>query len=337
MVEVVREAYPDPTAESGDWVVRGHEGGGADAEAGDAGRDQGRPEAGGLRAGPAVAAFGDAGVEAALGPDLPDGRMEGLIPRPAARSVSASTTSPDGGSKGFPPPPGGFTGLFAVRQGDAVLRLRECLPAYRHAAGLDARPLPLARRQPYRLRHPRRRVPHRRRAVPAWPLLRRSAGAGHDPDQGRHYLRAGRCRVCEPASHQGTEQVRCQTVHAADAQLFPVKPEIAAPGRMSPPRAIRTCSSAPRAIPNGFWAEQAQPHRLDEAADQDQEHQLRRRRLDQMVRGRHAERLGVLPRPAPGDARRPDRDHLGKRRPDASASTSPIASCTSRSAGWPMR
>lgn len=27
---------------------------------------------------------------------------------------------PDGGSKGFPPPPGGFTGLFAVRRGDAV-------------------------------------------------------------------------------------------------------------------------------------------------------------------------------------------------------------------------
>jgi nitrite reductase/ring-hydroxylating ferredoxin subunit len=27
---------------------------------------------------------------------------------------------PDGDSKGFPPPPGGFTGLFAVRQGDAV-------------------------------------------------------------------------------------------------------------------------------------------------------------------------------------------------------------------------
>ncbi len=26
----------------------------------------------------------------------------------------------DGASKGFPPPPGGFTGLFAVRRGDAV-------------------------------------------------------------------------------------------------------------------------------------------------------------------------------------------------------------------------
>ena len=27
---------------------------------------------------------------------------------------------PDGASKGFPPAPGGFAGLFAVRQGDAV-------------------------------------------------------------------------------------------------------------------------------------------------------------------------------------------------------------------------
>ncbi len=26
----------------------------------------------------------------------------------------------EGGCKGFPPPPGGFTGLFAVRQGSAV-------------------------------------------------------------------------------------------------------------------------------------------------------------------------------------------------------------------------
>ena len=28
---------------------------------------------------------------------------------------------PDGGARGFPPPPGRFTGLFAVRQGDRVL------------------------------------------------------------------------------------------------------------------------------------------------------------------------------------------------------------------------
>jgi nitrite reductase/ring-hydroxylating ferredoxin subunit len=28
---------------------------------------------------------------------------------------------PDGGCRGFPPAPGGFVGLFAVRQGDAVM------------------------------------------------------------------------------------------------------------------------------------------------------------------------------------------------------------------------
>jgi nitrite reductase/ring-hydroxylating ferredoxin subunit len=28
---------------------------------------------------------------------------------------------PDGGSRGFPPAPGGFTGLFAIRQGERVL------------------------------------------------------------------------------------------------------------------------------------------------------------------------------------------------------------------------
>ena len=41
VVEVAREAYPDPTAESGDWVMRRYEGGGTDAEAGHPGGDQG--------------------------------------------------------------------------------------------------------------------------------------------------------------------------------------------------------------------------------------------------------------------------------------------------------
>ena len=38
------------------------------------------------------------------------------------------------------------------------------------------------------------------------------------------------------------------------------------------------------------------------------------RRLDQMVRGRHAQRLGQLHRPPPEEARRPGRHHLGARR-----------------------
>ena len=37
-------------------------------------------------------------------------------PRPLCRL----TDIPDGGAKGFPAPPGGFTGLFAVRRGETV-------------------------------------------------------------------------------------------------------------------------------------------------------------------------------------------------------------------------
>ena len=76
IVEVAREAYPDPTAERGDWVC-------VDMKAVrplpkpvtlvDIKAD---PSFADMRAGAAVAAVGDAGVEAALGQDMPDGRME---------------------------------------------------------------------------------------------------------------------------------------------------------------------------------------------------------------------------------------------------------------------
>jgi nitrite reductase/ring-hydroxylating ferredoxin subunit len=36
------------------------------------------------------------------------------------RRLCALADIPDGGAKGFPPAPGGFTGLFAVRHGDQV-------------------------------------------------------------------------------------------------------------------------------------------------------------------------------------------------------------------------
>jgi nitrite reductase/ring-hydroxylating ferredoxin subunit len=45
--------------------------------------------------------------------------MEALIPD-APRVLCRLKDIPDGGAKGFPPAPGGFTGLMAVRQGDAV-------------------------------------------------------------------------------------------------------------------------------------------------------------------------------------------------------------------------
>lgn len=38
----------------------------------------------------------------------------------AWRRLCAVDEIPDGGSRGFPAPAGGFVGLFAVRQGDAV-------------------------------------------------------------------------------------------------------------------------------------------------------------------------------------------------------------------------
>ena len=146
VVEVVREAYPDPTAEAGGWVCVDMKAIGADAEAGDPGGDQGR--SGVRRPGPGapVAAFGRAGVEAALGPDLPDGRMEEVSdearspppsplpqgegektrhsPSPCGRRPGEGVTAlcrlddlPDGGARGFPPAPGGFTGLVAMRAG----------------------------------------------------------------------------------------------------------------------------------------------------------------------------------------------------------------------------
>ncbi len=48
--------------------------------------------------------------------------MEALMPGlpQAPRALCRLDEIPDGGAKGFPPAPGGFTGLLAVRLGDAV-------------------------------------------------------------------------------------------------------------------------------------------------------------------------------------------------------------------------
>ena len=45
--------------------------------------------------------------------------MESLI-EPEPRALCRVADLPDGGAKGFPPAPGGFTGLMAVRQGEAI-------------------------------------------------------------------------------------------------------------------------------------------------------------------------------------------------------------------------
>jgi nitrite reductase/ring-hydroxylating ferredoxin subunit len=63
-------------------------------------------------------------------PDPPPlrGRGDGTLPLPQSggalgrgwRQLCAVADIADKAAKGFPPPPGGLTGLFAVRQGDAV-------------------------------------------------------------------------------------------------------------------------------------------------------------------------------------------------------------------------
>ena len=69
------------------------------------------------------------------------------------------------------------------------------------------------------------------------------------------------------------------------------------------------------ADPDKFWGEQAKRIDLDQALHQGEEHLLRAgQHLDQMVRGRHAQRLLQLRRPSSRKARQPDRDHLGRRR-----------------------
>ena len=72
-----------------------------------------------------------------------------------------------------------------------------------------------------------------------------------------------------------------------------------------------------------------QAARLDQALHPGEEHLVRLpQRLDQVVRGRQAQRRGQLHRPPPRHPRRPDRDHLGERRPGRLARTSATASCT---------
>ena len=49
-------------------------------------------------------------------------------PDPGLRALCALEDIPDGGSRGFPSAHGGFTGLFAVRRGQAVFVYVNCCP-----------------------------------------------------------------------------------------------------------------------------------------------------------------------------------------------------------------
>ena len=74
--------------------------------------------------------------------------------------------------------------------------------------------------------------------------------------------------------------------------------------------------SAKHRRPERLLGRAGEAHRLDEAFHQGEEHHLRiPERLHQMVRGRRAQHLGELHRPASEGPRRPGRDPLGGRRP----------------------
>ena len=191
--------------------------------------------------------------------------MEGLIP-PRPRPLCRVEDLADGAARGFPPAPGGFTGLFAVRQGDDMFVYVNSCPHI--GTPLDWTPdrFLSARRQPYHLRHAWCRVPHRRRGVRAGAVLRRSTGARHDPDQGRGHLRARGCRPLTPPAGQrspakrlpgnGRKRVdvrgpsRRRTGLSGQARD---RREGARQRRALP----RRCYERAARDPDGFWGEQA--------------------------------------------------------------------------------
>ncbi len=61
--------------------------------------------------------------------------------------------------------------------------------------------------------------------------------------------------------------------HSADALVFPVKPEIAAHAHVTA-EGYRTMYERAARDPDGFWARGGEAHRLDEGADQGQEHHV---------------------------------------------------------------
>ena len=77
------------------------------------------------------------------------------------------------------------------------------------------------------------------------------------------------------------------------------------------PRDVRALGAGP----GGLLGRDGQAAGLDQAADPDQEHLVRGRRRDPLVRGRRAQRQLQLHRPASAQARRPDRHPVGRRRP----------------------
>lgn len=61
-----------------------------------------------------------------------------MTPAPPMRVLCRLDEIPDGAARGFGPAPGGFTGLFAVRQGDQAFVYVNCCPHI--GTGLDWAP-----------------------------------------------------------------------------------------------------------------------------------------------------------------------------------------------------
>jgi nitrite reductase/ring-hydroxylating ferredoxin subunit len=119
--------------------------------------------------------------------DLPDGWLEGLM-----RYLCRIEEIPEGGSKGFPAPPGRFTGLFAVRQGRDVFVYVNACPHL--GTPLDWMPDRFLSTDGARIICATwRRVPNRQWFVFGGTMRGGSAGAGADPGQGRHHIGARRC------------------------------------------------------------------------------------------------------------------------------------------------
>ncbi len=127
-----------------------------------------------------------------------------------------------GRPKGFPPAPGGFTGLVAVRQGDAVYVYVNSCPHI--GTPLDWMPdrflshdgshiICATHGAEFRIADGR---------VPARPVRGDRLEPVMIRDQGRRHLCAGGCRPVAAASHTERKETRpCQTSIPADGQVFP--------------------------------------------------------------------------------------------------------------------
>ena len=210
-----------------------------------------------------VAAVGDAGVEARIGTDSAgwaDGRTDAMNDEgtglPASGRLEEARLCriddiPDGASR-VPASAGGFTGLFAVRQGDAVRVYVNSCPHI--GTPLDWTPDRFLSRDGSRIVCATHGAEFAHQ--PTGECLRGPClGDRLEPvmirDQRRHHLRAATDAGPIGQAREGTRAVARQSKQPQTDSSFPVRPEIAAHGARRRRALRRPCSSAPRAIPTG--------------------------------------------------------------------------------------